>query len=60
MEDVDGERRGVGGQNGRTWTFWHKSGQIGSLLPSGILFAPNRVKTQLRILRQQRKLRKLR
>ena len=48
------------GQNGRRWTIWHENGQIGRDLGLGTFIASLRVKTQLRILRQQRKLRKLR
>ena len=40
--------------------FWHENGQIGRDLVLGTFIAILRVKTQLRILRQQRKLRKLR
>ena len=42
------------------WTFWHESGQIGRDLGLGTFIAILRVKTQLRILRKTRTLRKLR
>ena len=47
----------IGTKNGQIGT---KDGHIGRDFGVGTLFAFIRVKTQLRILRQQRKLRKLR
>lgn len=44
----------------KRWTFWHESGQIGRDLGLGTFIAILRVKTQLRILRKTRTLRKLR
>lgn len=44
----------------KRWTFWHESGHIGRDLGLGTFIAILRVKTQLRILRKTRTLRKLR
>ena len=44
----------------KRWTIWHESGQIGRDLGLGTFIAILRVKTQLRILRKTRTLRKLR
>ena len=44
----------------KRWTIWHESGQIGIDLGLGTFIAILRVKTQLRILRKTRTLRKLR